>query len=160
MIVRARAAELFEEQAAPRVIISGAGDDGVNRRCLIQLGVPPSAIQMESKSASTRVNAELTIKLLRAEKLDHVILVTSWYHSRRALATFRHCAPELHFYSRPAYQGFTATRAQWLQLGMAKRVKLEYMGLPELGALRRLAVLINCRGGNKKGTAAGSKGDR
>ena len=44
-----RAAELFKEQAAPRVIISGAGDDEVNRRCLIQLGVPPSAIQMKAQ---------------------------------------------------------------------------------------------------------------
>ena len=51
-------------------------------------------------------NAEFTIKLLRAEKIHSAILVTSWYHSRRALKTFEHFAPDLKFYSRPSYFAF------------------------------------------------------
>jgi uncharacterized SAM-binding protein YcdF (DUF218 family) len=30
-----------------------------------------------------------------------VILVTSWFHSRRALKCFRHHAPDIEFVSRP-----------------------------------------------------------
>src|SRR5471030_2358082 len=82
-----RAAELFKEHDAPRIIVTGFGDDLINRRILVQEGVPAAAIQDEGKSKTTRENAEFTIKLLREQKLQHVIIVTSWYHSRRALAS-------------------------------------------------------------------------
>jgi len=72
----ARAAELFKQRAAPRILISGAGDDGINLRLLLQAGVPASAIEIENKSLTTRENAEFSIKLLRAEKVQSVFLVT------------------------------------------------------------------------------------
>jgi len=106
-----RAAELFTNHAAPRIIVSGWGDCTINRHLLIEDGVPAKAIALESQSRNTRQNAEFTVKLLREQKASHVILVTSWYHSRRALATFRHYAPEINFYSRPSYVGYA--RADW-----------------------------------------------
>jgi uncharacterized SAM-binding protein YcdF (DUF218 family) len=123
-----RAAELFKQRAAPRILISGEGDDGINRQLLLQAGVPASAIQTEGKSTTTRENAEFTIKLLRAENIHSAILVTSWYHSRRALKTFEHYAPELKFYSRPSY--FAFARADWRKLGINKRMRLEFLKLP------------------------------
>ena len=106
-----RAAELFTEHAAPHIIVSGRGDCEINRQLLIADGVPAEAIALETQSRTTRENAELTVKLLRQQKSGRVILVTSWYHSRRALATFRHYAPEIKFYSRPSYVGYA--RADW-----------------------------------------------
>ena len=85
-----RAAELFKEHAAPRIIVSGFGDCEINRRILLKAGVPANAIQLEDRSRTTRENAGFTIQLLRAENVHRVILVTSWYHSRRALACFEH----------------------------------------------------------------------
>ena len=123
-----RAAELFLQHAAPRVIISGAGDHEINRQILIRAGVPAAAIEVESESATTRENAKFAIKLLRAEKVRKVILVTSWYHSRRALVTFRHFAPELTFYSRPSYFGFA--RDEWKRTGLGRRMRLEFLKLP------------------------------
>ena len=123
-----RAAELFKQHAAPRIIITGEGDDGINRLLLLQAGVPASVIQLESKSTTTRENAKFTIKLLRLEKIHSAILVTSWYHSRRALKTFEHYAPELKFYSRPAY--FAFAREDWTRLGIIKRMRLEFLKLP------------------------------
>ena len=123
-----RAAELFKAQAASRIIISGEGDDEINRHLLIQAGVPAGAIQFEGKSRTTRENAEFTIKLLRAEKVRSVIIVTSWYHSRRALKCFEHFAPEIKFYSRPSY--FAFARADWTRLGISKRMRLEFLKLP------------------------------
>jgi uncharacterized SAM-binding protein YcdF (DUF218 family) len=122
-----RAAELFKENFAPRIIVSGAGDEPIHRQILIQSGVPAVAIQIEDKSTTTRENAEFTIKLLRAEKIRSAILVTSWYHSRRALKTFERFAPEIKFYSRPSY--FALGRKDWSRV-MAKRIYLEYMKLP------------------------------
>jgi len=124
----ARAAELFKQRAAPRILISGAGDDGINLRLLLQAGVPASAIEVENKSLTTRENAEFSIKLLRAEKIRSAILVTSWYHSRRALKTFEHYAPEIKFYSRPSYYAFA--RADWKKLGINRHMRLEFLKLP------------------------------
>ena len=119
-----RAAELFRERAAPRIIISGVGDDETNRLFLLKAGVPASAIQLESRSRTTRENARFSIQLLRAEKLQSVILVTSWYHSRRALRCFQHYAPEIQFYSRPSY--FAYRRAEWKSRQLIHRIFLEY----------------------------------
>ena len=123
-----RAAELFQQRAAPRILISGAGDDEINRQILIRAGVPAAAIELESRSATTRENAGSALKLLRAEKVRTVILVTSWYHSRRALLTFEHFAPELKFYSRPSYFGFA--REEWKRTGLGRRIRLEFLKLP------------------------------
>ena len=119
-----RAAELFKDRAAPRIIVSGLGDCEINRHLLMEDGVPAKAIEMEGQSRTTRENAQLTVKLLRERKLKRVILVTSWYHSRRALACFRHFAPEIEFYSCPSYVAYA--RADWSGRRFARRVYLEY----------------------------------
>jgi uncharacterized SAM-binding protein YcdF (DUF218 family) len=123
-----RAAELFRQRSAPRIIITGAGDDAINRQLLLQFGVPAHAIQTEGKSMTTRENAEFTLKLLRAENVHRVILVTSWYHARRAQKTFEHFAPEMKFYSRPSY--FAFAREDWVRLGVTQRMRLEFLKLP------------------------------
>ena len=103
-----RAAELFKAGAAPLIICTGYGDAKDNESCLTHAGVPVGAILLEPKSHTTRENAQYTIALLRERHLKSAIIVTTWYHSRRALATFEHYAPDLKFYSRPAYLGFDA----------------------------------------------------
>jgi len=118
-----QAAELFRNRAAPRIIVSGLGDDEINRKLLMASGVPAKAIQLESKSRTTRENAEFTDNLLRQQKVKRVILVTSWYHSRRALKSFEHFAPEIRFYSRPSY--FDFKRSDW-SYNFSKRIYLEY----------------------------------
>ena len=122
-----RAAKLFKERAAPRIIVSGYGDCEINRHLLVTAGVPAKAIELENKSRTTKENAECTIKLLREQKLKRVIIVTSWYHSRRALACFRHYAPEIKFYSRPSY--FASARADWSHNRIGSRIRLEYVKL-------------------------------
>lgn len=123
-----RAAALYRLHDAPRVIVSGAGDNWINRALLIKDGVPAQAIEMECDSTTTRENAEYTIKLLRRENVHRAILVTTWYHSRRALKTFEHCAPDIAFYSRPSYYGFK--REEWSQHGNGHRMRMEFLKLP------------------------------
>ena len=123
-----RAAELFKEHAAPRIIITGKGDDEINRNILLTNDIPPGVIQVESKSETTEENALFTIKLLRAGNVHSAIIVTSWYHSRRALNTFKHCAPDITFYSRPSYFGYD--RADWKSHNTLRRLRLEYLKTP------------------------------
>ena len=123
-----RAAELFKARAAPRILLSGEGDGEINRQLLLKAGVPASAIEVEGKSRTTKENAEFSLVRLRAEKIRSAILVTSWYHSRRALKTFEHYGPELKFVSRPSYFAFDAD--DWKKLGIQKRMRLEFLKLP------------------------------
>lgn len=97
-----RAAELFQQKAAPRIIVTGTGDCEGNKLLLINRGVPEQVIELECKANSTRENAQFTVPLLRAHGAERVILVTSWYHSRRALACFRKYGHGMVFYSEPA----------------------------------------------------------
>jgi uncharacterized SAM-binding protein YcdF (DUF218 family) len=122
-----RAAELFKQGEAPRVICSGLGDCDSNRQLLIQMGVPAAAVSTEEKSRNTHENAEFTIAMLRAQHLKSAIIVTSWYHSRRALRCFEHVAPDIKFYSRPSYSGYA--QADWKLNGIRKHVKSEYLKL-------------------------------
>ncbi|HEX7618870.1 MAG TPA: YdcF family protein, partial [Verrucomicrobiae bacterium] len=101
-----RAAELFKQGEAPKILVSGFGDGVSNEKLLEKEGVTNAAISLENKSRTTRENAEFSIPLLRQMGAHRVIIVTSWYHSRRALACFEHYAPDITFYSRPSYIGF------------------------------------------------------
>ena len=123
-----RAVELFRQHAAPRIILTGEGDDAFNRHVLLTNGVPASVIQIENKSETTQENARFTIKLLRAENVHSAILVTSWYHSRRALKTFEHYAPDIRFYSRPTYFGLAP--GDWKRRLVSRRMRLEFLKIP------------------------------
>ncbi|HTX22125.1 MAG TPA: YdcF family protein [Candidatus Aquilonibacter sp.] len=122
-----RAAELFKERAAPRIIVSGLGDDVNIRQLLVKAGVPENVIQLEGRSRTTKENAEFTIKILRQQNVQRAIIVTSWYHSRRALACFEHYAPDMKFYSRPSL--FIPPRGNWAHSQMESRARLEYFKL-------------------------------
>jgi uncharacterized SAM-binding protein YcdF (DUF218 family) len=122
-----RAAELFAEGAAPRVLVSGIGDDIANEHVLEKHGVPAEDIILESKSHTTRENAEFSVPLLRAMGARRVILVTTWYHSRRALHCFEHYAPDITFYSRPSYVGYQ--RADTMRQYVNGYIRAEYVKL-------------------------------
>lgn len=101
-VVRAEyAAHLATNGPVPLVIVSGRGDGEANRRVLERWGVPTNLIKLEGTSRTTQENALYTVQLLRAHGCRRVIIVTSWYHSRRALSCFRHYAPEIEFASAP-----------------------------------------------------------
>ena len=124
----ARAAELFKTGAAPLIICSGLGDAESNAGYLTNSGVPVAEVMVEPKSHSTRENAKFSIPLLHALGAKRVIIVTSWFHSRRALACFEHYAPDLTFYSRPSYYGFS--KIEWNHNnGISGYTKAEYVKL-------------------------------
>ena len=101
-VIRAEhAARLATNGMAPLIIVSGNGDCESNRRVIIRHGVPTNRIELECVSRTTQENALLTVKLLRERKCQRVILVTSWFHSRRALSSFRKYAPDIEFISAP-----------------------------------------------------------
>jgi uncharacterized SAM-binding protein YcdF (DUF218 family) len=131
-----RAAELFKQGAAPKILVTGFGDCLSNKHLLERDGVTNTAIILEPKSRTTRENAEFSIPILRQMGAHRVIIVTTWYHSRRALACFEHYAPDIQFYSRPSYYGYPRTDSNRKRIN--GYVEFEYVKL--LGYWARYGV--------------------
>jgi len=100
------AARLYRKGVAPLVFIIGTGDTTTNHRALIQEGVPPERIRVETQSRSTFQNAEFAKPLLENAGVRRAILVTSSFHARRALATFQQRIPSIEF-------GVATSRIGW-----------------------------------------------
>jgi uncharacterized SAM-binding protein YcdF (DUF218 family) len=86
---------LYRAGWAPRLIFSGAADDGLlsNARSMeitaVELGVPPGAILLEPEAMDTFGNAVYTRRIMVANGMRSAILVTSPYHLHRATLTFK-----------------------------------------------------------------------
>ena len=122
-----RAAELFKEGVAPRVLVSGFGDCKESVQFLEKTGVPADVITEEGNSRNTLENATFSIPLLRLMGAHEIVIVTSWYHTRRAMGCFEHLAPEIKFYSRPSYAGYQ--RQEWISRGILQHSLSEYVKL-------------------------------
>jgi uncharacterized SAM-binding protein YcdF (DUF218 family) len=120
-----RAAELYHQGAASGVLVTGYGDCASNIQALENRGVPASVITPEPTSLSTFENAQRSVPLLRKMGAHRVILVTSWFHSRRALACFEHVAPDIQFYSRPTYLDYVPKPPN--RAGFSDHVNIEYL---------------------------------
>lgn len=89
------AAKLYDAGYARRIIVTGEGDCMDNLGALARRGVPTNAIIVECESRSTKENAEAVARIARQHHFTNAIIVTSWFHSRRSLATFQKLAPNL-----------------------------------------------------------------
>jgi uncharacterized SAM-binding protein YcdF (DUF218 family) len=95
------AAKLYRERVAPRILVTGDGDCIEIRDLLESAGVPPPAIMVECKSGNTWENASFSGPLLLALGVRRAVLVTSWWHTRRALACFQRAVPQVQWMSAP-----------------------------------------------------------
>lgn len=100
-----RAAALYRQGLAPRVLVTGIGDCASIRSHMVEEGVPREVIQIECAAQNTWENAEFSAPILTAMGARRAILVTSWFHSRRALACFRQVLPQLEWMSAPVERG-------------------------------------------------------
>jgi uncharacterized SAM-binding protein YcdF (DUF218 family) len=92
-VLRARldhALELFRRGLAPRILTTGgAGGDpvftegGVGRSYLINRGVPPDAIIVETEADSTLESTAMASEIMRRMGLHSVIVVSDGYHIYR-----------------------------------------------------------------------------
>jgi len=104
----AKAAELYAEGYAPTILLTGFGKpDPEVESFQKKHKIPSTALITEPDATSTYTNATRSAPLLRKSGARTVILVTSWWHSRRALNTFRHVMPDVRFISVPT------PRAAW-----------------------------------------------
>ncbi len=89
------AARCYLAGKAPVILFSGASEGPGMKQFLVDLGVPPAKIILESESKNTYENSLFTREQLKARKAKRVILVTSAWHMRRSVMTFRKMGVEV-----------------------------------------------------------------
>jgi uncharacterized SAM-binding protein YcdF (DUF218 family) len=87
------AVRLYRQRLAPRIVMLGARREGtveaeVRARFAAELGVPPSAIEVEPGGHTTRAEAALVARRLSAFRPPTVLLVTNLHHMPRARRLF------------------------------------------------------------------------
>jgi uncharacterized SAM-binding protein YcdF (DUF218 family) len=99
----AKAAAVYRSiaPAGPRVLISGEGDCVDIAKLMIDDGVPSRRITVECASRNTWENAKFSTPLLEKMGARSAILVTSWFHVRRAMSCFRAFNPQIRWGSAP-----------------------------------------------------------
>ncbi len=90
----AEAAMLWHEGLAPLLVFTGgaarsAAEAPAMAARAEELGVPPGAILVESRSRNTAENAAFTAKLLRERKVSSVWVVSQPFHLRRGRRLLR-----------------------------------------------------------------------
>ena len=100
------AARLYKAGMAPKIFVTGVGDAARNRQILMGAGVPPTKIITEPDATTTYANATLLKPLMEAAHVRSALIVTSPFHTRRALATFRKVMPGIQF-------GVTSASISW-----------------------------------------------
>jgi uncharacterized SAM-binding protein YcdF (DUF218 family) len=118
-----RAVELYRQRIADKVIVSGVQYAwGIHtgeaaKRYVIRLGVPESDVLIIRDTWNTRAEARVLDSLMREHGWRSAIIVTSPFHSRRALYTVEKISPDLTFYSSPV----TAQAPEWQPVDWWKR---------------------------------------
>jgi len=101
------AATLYRRGLVPRLVVSGIPyGGGVNsgdaaKRYVVSLGVPETDVLVLTEEWNTRIEARDLSALMHERGWKSAIVVTSPYHSRRALYTMQRAAPDLEFRSAP-----------------------------------------------------------
>ena len=96
------AARIYRAGKAPLIIPSGTGSELCEVPFLVDLGVPRAAIRVEAESRNTEENAKFVADLLKDRDHPKVLLVTSAWHTRRALLMYRRYAPNLEIVPAPS----------------------------------------------------------
>ncbi len=104
-----QAIDLYQAGYAPRLIFSSGyefvfPETQVMRDLAVSQGIPPQAILLESEAASTYEHVTRVHDTLDRHGWRQVLLVSSPYHMRRAMLTWRHVAPEIEVIPTPVPQ--------------------------------------------------------
>lgn len=117
------AATLYQKGMGRFIVVSGYAygskldTSTASEDYLRSLGIPATAVLPMPGGNNTRLEADHITTLMRDRGWHTAIIVTSSFHSRRALYTFERIAPDLTFYSAPV----PAQAPEWQPEGWWKR---------------------------------------
>ncbi|HMD89574.1 MAG TPA: YdcF family protein [Anaerolineaceae bacterium] len=114
------AADLYKQGKAPNILLSGGSINLLDNRgtstpatemanVLEMIGVPDSALWLQTASQNTHEDAVFSLDLLKQKGVKRILLVTSALHMPRAMALFRNHGVEV----IPAPTDYAVTQTGW-----------------------------------------------
>ena len=128
-----RAVQLYRDGLAPAIVFSSGyvftlREAEVMKAIAVANGVPADAVFLEEAAASTYQNVTHSKRILDEHGWKRVLLVSSPYHMRRAVATWRKVAPEVSVIPAPADSQFYL-HANGASLDQLRGIAHEYAAL-------------------------------
>jgi uncharacterized SAM-binding protein YcdF (DUF218 family) len=99
------------------------------RDLAVDSGVPPSAISLEQAAANTHENVTNTARILRDRGWRRILLVSSPYHMKRALLTWRKVAPDIDVIPTPPPSSQFYAHASGASLEQIRGIIHEYAAI-------------------------------
>lgn len=129
-----QAVDLYRDgKASTMILVSGYQfvfqEAEVMRELAEAQGVPPSAILVETSAKNTVEDVIEVRDLLRRHGWQHILLVSSPYHMRRAVLTWRKLAPEIDVIPAPSLRSQFYLRGRGASLDQIWGIVHEYLGL-------------------------------
>jgi uncharacterized SAM-binding protein YcdF (DUF218 family) len=129
--------ELYKKGFAPKIILSGGpGEAGYPESLLMKtqalsLGAGEGDIILETDSRSTFENAVRVVDIAKEQGFQSILLVTSPYHSRRALIHFtrRSARKGIRIIPCPVEDSWFNSKKWWLRQADTEKVAQEYLCL-------------------------------
>jgi uncharacterized SAM-binding protein YcdF (DUF218 family) len=129
-----KAGELVREGYAPQALVSGPAGVYGFFECDLAIqyaekkGFPASYfIAFPNRTRSTKEEAAAVVPELRRRGVHTVLLVTSNYHTRRALGIYRTTAPDIRFISIAAPDAYFSPDRWWKEREGRKTFAFEWM---------------------------------
>jgi uncharacterized SAM-binding protein YcdF (DUF218 family)/glycosyltransferase involved in cell wall biosynthesis len=129
-----QAIDLYKAGYAPYLVMSSGfvysfQEAEVMRAVAVDNGVPLSAIVLEQRAASTYQNVEFVNDILRDHRWRRILLVSSPYHMRRALLTWRKLAPEVTVVPTPPAETNFYQHVRGANLEQMRGILQEYLAI-------------------------------
>jgi uncharacterized SAM-binding protein YcdF (DUF218 family)/glycosyltransferase involved in cell wall biosynthesis len=130
----AAAVDLYRARFAPAVIFSSGfrfvfHEAEIMRDLAVANGVPPQAIVLEQSATNTHENVLFTAAILRQNGWRRILLVSSPYHMRRALLTWRRAAPDVTVIPTPVEHSLFYLHERGPTLDQVRGIGQEYAAI-------------------------------
>lgn len=155
------AVDLFNHKVVKRVVVTGglnrhtqANEAHTHRDILIGRSVPETCIVVEDTSTNTLENVLFLLPKLSAvvdlSDLRSIVVVTKWYHCKRAMMTLRaHMPKGIRYYTR-SYEPEGTTRRDWFMNEQGRtRILKEWQSIPKYLKKGDIAEIQKVDGGYK-----------
>ena len=99
--------------------LTGVGEANAHSEVILGIGVPRECIIVESQSTNTLENVVFALpeieKRVDLEEVESIVVVTKWYHCRRAIMTLKRHLPAGIRYFAMTYEPQGIGRSDWWQ---------------------------------------------
>jgi uncharacterized SAM-binding protein YcdF (DUF218 family)/glycosyltransferase involved in cell wall biosynthesis len=129
-----QAVDLYHRGFAPKVVFSSGfvfafREAEVMRALAVDNGVPPDAIVLEQHASNTYENVIYSNRLLESNHWKKILLVSSPYHMRRAVLTWRHNAPDVVVIASPPAESQFYLHERGANLEQIRGIMQEYAAI-------------------------------